>query len=493
MDDDRYNNGLNPIRTISQNKWLKDQLFKKKEDVATYSNDKLAIGKRRDGTTYHLDTKESFRCVLAGLNRCLEENTLVKTKEGDKKIKELIDGDFVLSKNFGNNSYEFKEILKHSEEEQECYEIELKDGRTVQASKNHVFFVRIGSNIIQKKLSELTVGDDLVCKGLSYEEQYGFEKSEQIKNKLRINGNTNKGKKVWENKIHPAGFLGRKHTEESKLKTSLKLKGRIPYVVTEKTKEKLRKLKLGKKLSEETKLKMSISRKGKNKGDKNPMFGKHLSDDTKKKISERMKGQKIIITEQWAKNISRGRTGIKLRDEIKQRMLKIHPLYRDDVTLEKITPIIKELILKYGEYNSKYFFLEKTATILNCSNKAVQRAIGNTSDYFKQYSLKPTLIDNPTFGRNEKSILDFYEKKLGYKILRKYTVRESNNHFFLDGYIPELNIAIEIDEKYHFYPNTKEKDKLRENKIKKALNCKFIRIKDNFGEFEEYINENKIN
>ena len=54
------------------------------------------------------------------------------------------------------------------------------------------------------------------------------------------------------------------------------------------------------------------------------------------------------------------------------------------------------------------------------------------------------------------------------------------NYGLLDGYIPELNLAIEIDEKHHFdrKGNLKEKDIERQKNIEKELYCKFLRIKD---------------
>ena len=65
-------------------------------------------------------------------------------------------------------------------------------------------------------------------------------------------------------------FLGRKHTEESKLKISKSQKGKI--------------------LSEETKRKISENHadfSGKN----HPLYGKHHSEETRKKISKSNKGK----------------------------------------------------------------------------------------------------------------------------------------------------------------------------------------------------------
>lgn len=76
----------------------------------------------------------------------------------------------------------------------------------------------------------------------------------------------------------------------------------------------------------------------------------------------------------------------------------------------------------------------------------------------------------PNIGHNEKQILDRLEVEIGYKILRQYEVEG----FFLDGYIEELNLAIEVDER----PKNKERDIERQKIIENKLNCKFMRIKD---------------
>ena len=77
---------------------------------------------------------------------------------------------------------------------------------------------------------------------------------------------------------------------------------------------------------------------------------------------------------------------------------------------------------------------------------------------------------HPRIGRHEKQILDELEIKLGYRIIRQYQV----GGYFLDGYIPEINLAIEVDER----PKTKKKDIEREEFIKQKLGCQFLRIKD---------------
>jgi len=78
-------------------------------------------------------------------------------------------------------------------------------------------------------------------------------------------------------------------------------------------------------------------------------------------------------------------------------------------------------------------------------------------------------------GKNEKKILDNLEILFNYKIIRQFQVIG----FFLDGYIQELNLAIEVDEKGHFSNNLLRREDIQRQKlIEEAINCKFLRIKD---------------
>ena len=87
-----------------------------------------------------------------------------------------------------------------------------------------------------------------------------------------------------------------------------------------------------------------------------------------------------------------------------------------------------------------------------------------------EYVKKVCDIICPRIGHNEKKILDKLEQELHYKILRQYEVEG----YFLDGYIQELNLAIEVDER----PKTRERDLERQKIIENKLNCKFMRIND---------------
>ena len=84
-------------------------------------------------------------------------------------------------------------------------------------------------------------------------------------------------------------------------------------------------------------------------------------------------------------------------------------------------------------------------------------------------------IRYPCIGKYEKIILDNLEECFEFSILRQYKVAG----YFLDGYCPDLNLVIEINELHH--NKTKEKDLDREINIMDKLKCGFINI--DLGDF----------
>jgi len=76
----------------------------------------------------------------------------------------------------------------------------------------------------------------------------------------------------------------------------------------------------------------------------------------------------------------------------------------------------------------------------------------------------------PSIGKYEKTIIDNLEIIFGYKIIRQKRVAG----YFIDGYCPMLNLAIEIDELYH--KNKIEKDLQREQNIINEIGCSFLRL-----------------
>ena len=83
-------------------------------------------------------------------------------------------------------------------------------------------------------------------------------------------------------------------------------------------------------------------------------------------------------------------------------------------------------------------------------------------------------------GNNETEILNKIEEIIKLKIKRQHRVIG----YSVDGYIPELNLVVEIDEQYHHDNITgdlRPKDIKRQQEIENELNCKFLRIRDNIN------------
>ena len=102
----------------------------------------------------------------------------------------------------------------------------------------------------------------------------------------------------------------------------------------------------------------------------------------------------------------------------------------------------------------------------------------STLDYIK--SMKGQVI--PRYNKSSIKVLEEYAEKNNLRLMHaenggEFFIKELG--YFVDGYDPINNVVVEFDERYHFDSNgeLKQKDRERESKIKKLLNCTFIRIK----------------
>ena len=180
----------------------------------------------------------------------------------------------------------------------------------------------------------------------------------------------------------------------------------------------------------------------------NAMKGRSLSEEQKAKIRISMKG---INT--WAK----GRT---VSQKTKDKLSSIRKGKKRSPFSEETKEKMKQAKLR----NPIKYWQGKKRPSPSIETKEKMRK----SSF--EYAKKICDIICPRIGRNEKKILDAIEQKMGIKIVRQYECLG----YFLDGYIPEMKIAIEIDEK----PKNTERDICREKLIKTELHCEFIRIKD---------------
>lgn len=210
------------------------------------------------------------------------------------------------------------------------------------------------------------------------------------------------------------------HSEETRRKIGLGNKGKI---VSKEIRKKVSLALTGRKFSKEHKKRLR---------ENNPRFwlGKKrpsLSKETRKKIGLGNKGKKR--TEETRKKISLARTGKRLSEEQRKKLSESH---------------------KGRKFSKEHKQKMRLAMI-----KYIEEVCGGI---------------RPNIGRNESQILDKLEQELNHKILRQFKC----NGYFLDGYIPEIKLAIEIDER----PKILEKDIEREKIIKIELGCELLRIKD---------------
>ena len=151
------NKELELIKIIGD-EFINEQLFEKKEDLRDYNKKNLLVGRIKDtDRLYFLDISESLRVFIVGMTRCLSEDTLIETNNGNKKISELNKDDLIKSWDGKKIVYSgFESVLPS---QQELFEIELEDGSKIQASAEHRFFMKINE---EKKLKDLKEGDEIV-------------------------------------------------------------------------------------------------------------------------------------------------------------------------------------------------------------------------------------------------------------------------------------------------------------------------------------------
>jgi len=214
------------------------------------------------------------------------------------------------------------------------------------------------------------------------------------------------------------------------------------------------------------------------KGSKNPFYGKHHS----KKSIEKLKSHPNWINRGNSSlkgthiQTNTGRTHIKKGEHISlnTEFKKGHKSwnkgksYKPGIPRHKYDDDFKEKISKAQKGRTTSDFTKR---------KMRESAI----KYVEEKKLNGCPL-TPNIGRYEKSVLNNLEKCFNYQILRQYKVAG----YFLDGYCPMMNLAIEVDESHHNNIKQLNADIVREENIKALLNCNFLRIKigdDNNGAY----------
>ncbi|MCX5852363.1 MAG: ORF6N domain-containing protein [Deltaproteobacteria bacterium] len=111
---------------------------------------------------------------------------------------------------------------------------------------------------------------------------------------------------------------------------------------------------------------------------------------------------------------------------------------------------------------------------------------------------KNTLLT--TFNKNDFPILDYGQYRFEESITHRlrmilkgiltvqihYPVKTTSGNYYIDAYIKEIGLAIEIDEAHHH--RRVEMDMARELSIKEVLSCEFMRVSGK-GDIDFYLNK----
>jgi len=249
--------------------------------------------------------------------------------------------------------------------------------------------------------------------------------------------------KGWETRRIKYGSIGCSNPEQFKNNLS---KSHIGYCPSKEQREK-HSISFKKWWSKNKKSKLVLER---NKKISNGRKGMKFTEEHKRKLRLAKKGKK-----QSKESIEIRRQSLIGHKVSKETRIKI----RNAQLGKKVPESVGRKLSLALKGRKGHFHTEKTKQILRI--KALKRAIRD---------------GGPTYGINEKKLLDDLEKLFKYKIKRQFIVIG----YVVDGYIPKLNLCIEIDESHHFnrYGVQNRNDFIRQERIEKALGCEFLRIKD---------------
>lgn len=144
---------------------LRKAIGKKKADLMAEVRQKFIQGCKDVGIVNEKIADEIFGWIEKSsrysFNKCLSPDTVVMTKNGERHLKDLSVGDFVLApKNENENEYvEVLDVIDSGDKE--AYEIELDDGKKIIATMEHKFLCSDGK---KRSLSEILQLDlEIMC------------------------------------------------------------------------------------------------------------------------------------------------------------------------------------------------------------------------------------------------------------------------------------------------------------------------------------------
>jgi len=108
----------------------------------------------------------------------------------------------------------------------------------------------------------------------------------------------------------------------------------------------------------------------------------------------------------------------------------------------------------------------------------------NTPEYKEKHRQKMIRMikenkSQVAFNPKACDVFDFINQKLHWNGLHAQNGKEQVvDVFFLDYYVPNLNIAIEWDEKHHHKSSHRKRDGFKSKIVMDSINCEFYRVDD---------------
>lgn len=124
------------------------------------------IGEKEETQLSNIDFTQPH-VVLNKLDGCCDADTILMTSDGEKTIKEICDEKYrgmVLGYNHNSLNFEWSLVIDHSikENNDNWYEIEIEDGKSIKLTGNHKVWVKNKNQYI--RVDELVEGDEVLLK-----------------------------------------------------------------------------------------------------------------------------------------------------------------------------------------------------------------------------------------------------------------------------------------------------------------------------------------
>ena len=109
-------------------------------------------------TTKFKKVQRKVKKVRVGSGACFVAGTLIKTREGSRKIENIQKGDFVLAQNPETGETAYKEVVETFVRETDCIVHIRTDGEEIETTREHPFWVE-GKGFVEAQF--LSAGDSL--------------------------------------------------------------------------------------------------------------------------------------------------------------------------------------------------------------------------------------------------------------------------------------------------------------------------------------------